>query len=234
MVHNALAGDRLVDAAGQKLLLAAIKAPEVWQKSDTYRSWPHAELSRRKLEQLVSGQTLTLFCEGEARTYNGEHIAQATMQDGRWLQHVLIERGLAFVFPRADQTTGIDLLINEEVLARQKAKGLWAQLDLTSNATDKIQTGRLKIVRGTVTAAARSGNRIFLNFGNDWRKDFTVEILARTLRSFKDVGLDPLTWKAADVEVRGWVTWKGGPHIMLEGPGQIRLVDAEKTGSQSK
>ncbi len=234
VVQNALGGDTLTDAEGERLLLSAIKAPEVWGKSDRYGSWPHAELSRRKLEKLVSGQTLSLFCEGETRTYDGKRIAHATIQDGTWLQHVLVEQGLAFVFPRADHITGIDLLLTKEGIARQKTKGLWAQLDLISKATDSIQTGRFKIVRGTVTSAARSGNRIFLNFGDNWRRDFTIEIPAPVLRRFKKIGLDPLTWETADIEVRGWITWKGGPHIMLEGPGQIRLLATEPTNTQLK
>ena len=106
----------------------------------------------------------------------------------------------------------------------QEKLGLWSELELEITADADIPTGRLAIVTGKVLNAARSGNRIFLNFGDDWRKDFTAEIPARVIRLFKKNGIDPLELQGLTIEVRGWVTWRGGPHMLVEGPGQIRLL----------
>lgn len=224
VVEQAVSGDTLLSADGAILSLAAVKAPEVWQPDDAYRSWPHAERSRRQLAIVTHGQVLELFCDGESKTFDNKLIAHALLPNGHWLQHQMVEKGMAFVFPRATQKLGLNELYAAELVARSGQYGLWSELDLLTGAGEQIQTGRFKIVTGKVVAAARVGNRLFLNFGENWRTDFTVEIPSRALRRFKQQGIDPLEWQARRIEARGWVTWKGGPHILLEGPGQIRVL----------
>lgn len=191
-VAEAVSGDELVAVDGNHLVLSGIKAPELWQATDQYRSWPHAEASRAILDELVRGQKLALFCEGEDQTLVGEKIAHALMENGHWLQHELVVRGAAMVLPRADHLAGVHGLRAAEAIARTRETGLWSAMDLERNAVDEIPTGRLMIVSGRVQNAARVGNRIFLNFGENWRSDFTAEIPARALRLFKKVDINPL------------------------------------------
>lgn len=223
-VAGVVAGDRLVSSEGQHIALASVKAPELWRESDPYGSWPHAEKSRKALVDRVEGQIVHLFCGTESKSFDGELIAHAVTADGHWLQHALVESGMVFVFPRGGQKEGIESLYAAELAARFSQRGLWAELDLLAEADDDIDTGRVKIVSGRVISAARAGDRLYLNFGENWRRDFTAEISPRALRHFRKAGIDPLSLQSARVEVRGWVTWKGGPHIMLEGPEQLRQL----------
>lgn len=226
VVEHAVSGDTLVSTGGEILALAAVKAPELWKPTDAYRSWPHAERSRSQLAAMTEGQTLELFCDGEKRTFDNQLIAHALLPGGQWLQHQLAEEGMVFVFPRATQTLGLNELYAAELAARSRKEGLWNELDLLAEAGERVQTGRFKIVTGKVVTAARVGSRLFLNFGENWRTDFTVEIPSRALRRFKRQDIDPIGFQQPLIEVRGWVTWKGGPHILLEGPGQIRVLDS--------
>lgn len=223
-VASILSGDRLKDTSGRSLQLAAVKAPEIWPKEASYGSWPYAEKSRAVLASKIAGQTLELFCSKERQTYDGELIAHILLSNGRWLQHDLIREGTVFLFPRAEQKEGLEDLRAAELIARNDQLGLWAELDLPATVTGELTTGRFKIVSGTVLAAARSGNRIFLNFGDNWRRDFTVEIPRRFWRHFESSGIELLELQGQRIEARGWITWKGGPHILLEGPGQLRLI----------
>ena len=224
LVDKALSGDELLAMDGSRLLLAAVKAPEVWQPNDQYRSWPHAEKSRQLLENLALGRSLSLYCEGETQTFDGRKIAHALTETGEWLQHELVTQGIVLLLPRANHQSGLDALRTAEDIARQEKRGLWSELELEATADADIPTGRLAIVTGKVLNAARSGNRIFLNFCDDWRKDFTAEIPTRVIRLFKKNNIDPLELQGFTIEVRGWVTWRGGPHMLVEGPGQIRLL----------
>ena len=223
-VAEAVSGDELVAADGSHLILSSIKAPEVWQATDQYRSWPHAEESRAILNGLVSGQKLALFCEGEDQTLVGKKIAHGLTENGHWLQHELVVRGAAIVLPRAGHVAGLGHLRAAESIARTEKTGLWSAMDLERKASDDIPTGRLMIVSGHVKNAARVGNRIFLNFGENWRTDFTVEVPSRALRLFKKLNIDPLAFAEKEIEVRGWVTWRGGPFMRLEGPGQLQVL----------
>jgi len=219
-------GETLHQSNGAIIRLAAIKAPELWPAGAAYTSWPHASWARATLERLVIGKTVQLFCEGETSNLNDERIAHIQLPGGDWLQHILLEKGAAFVFPRRDHISGLPALYTAEDKARLENLGVWqSNKIMQASDAEAIRTGWFQVVRGRVSNAAQVRRQTFLNFGTDWRKDFTIEIPATAQRAFKAAQIDPLTFQDRQVEVRGWVTWKGGPHIMLEGPGQIRLIN---------
>lgn len=217
-------GDTLVTTDGLYIQLAAIKAPELWPEGSAYASWPHAAWARDKLERTVKGKTVGLFCEGETTSFDDRKIAHIQLPGSEWLQDVLVRQGAAYVFPRSNHLAGLNRLYATEDAARNQGIGIWQTTSIVSADSEDIRTGWFQIVRGTVLNVAKVGGQTFLNFGTDWRKDFTAEIPASALRAFKKAEVDPSTFQLKQVEVRGWVTWKGGPHIMLEGPGQIRTV----------
>lgn len=237
-IADALDGETLAATGGPNIILAGLKAPEIWPQKAKYNSWPHAAWSRDTLKHLTAGKSISLFCEGETESLNGEKIAHIQLPTGEWLQQILVEQGTAFVFPRGNHISGIALLYAAEDKARQGNLGIWQSNRIYRanpgagddrhagvDTDEDVRIGWFQVVRGTVLNSARVRRQIFLNFGADWRKDFTVEISASANRAFKKANLDPLSYQSQLVEVRGWVTWKGGPHIMLEGPGQIRTIN---------
>ena len=46
---------------------------------------------------------------------------------------------------------------------------------------------------------------VFLNFGADWHKAFTVRLRPEAVALFQDAGVDPLTLKGQQVRVRGYL-----------------------------
>ena len=224
-VTGALSGDRLETEGGGALLLAAVKAPELWPAGSAYRSWPYAERARRLLEARTKGQRVELFCDAEAEDLEGIPLVHILLTDGRWLQHELVTAGAVLVLPRARQAAGLEQLYAAETLARAETRGLWAGANLLAEADGEIIPGWFKIVRGHVLAANRVDNRVYLNFGRDWRRDFTVEIPARLLRSLGKAGIEPLALEGMQIEARGWIDWRGGPRLLLDAPGQIRILE---------
>lgn len=217
-------GETLITTDGIYLQLASIKAPELWPDGSAYASWPHAAWAQDKLERYVKGKTVGLFCEGETTSFDDRKIAHIQLPTGEWLQEILVKQGAAYVFPRSNHLSGLEHLYATEDIARRQNIGIWQTAKLVSADGEDIRTGWFQVVRGTVLNVASVGGQTFLNFGTNWRRDFTAEIPGSALRTFKKAGIDPFSFQSRHVEVRGWVTWKGGPHIMLEGPGQIRMV----------
>ena len=72
--------------------------------------------------------------------------------------------------------------------------------------------------------AARSGSRVYLNFGRHYKEDFTAVIEAKALKLFANEALDPLKLADALVRVRGWVDLKDGPRIEITHPEQIEVL----------
>lgn len=225
-VLNAKDGETLITEGGQTVKLAGIKAPELWPEGAPYQSWPYAERSHELLDTKTASQTLEMFCEGEKSEYTGALIAHIKLPSGQWLQHSLVAAGNAYVYPRRTHITGIQSLYRAEKKARDEKRGIWAYNRQTITTADSdIRTGWFQIVSGKVLSAKTVRKTIFLNFGENWRTDFTAEISPKVNTAFKKAQINPLSYEGKNVEVRGWVTWKGGPHIMLEGLGQIQTLD---------
>ena len=85
-----------------------------------------------------------------------------------------------------------------------------------------------------MVSAARVRGRLYLNFGDDWRTDFTVTVAPGDARLFDD---DPVWAPLLDaagglagladrrVRVRGWLGRYNGPEITLTHPEQIEFLD---------
>lgn len=66
---------------------------------------------------------------------------------------------------------------------------------------------------------------MYLNFGADWRTDFTITIAARDLKLFEQAGLDLFALEGRTVRVRGWLDSYNGPAIEADHPEQIEVLD---------
>jgi micrococcal nuclease len=84
--------------------------------------------------------------------------------------------------------------------------------------------GTFQIVEGTIVGAVERRDRIFLNFGVDYRTDFTIAISPRVAKRLRKGGADPLEWKAKRVRVRGWISLLNGPEIELTHLEQIEIL----------
>ncbi|MSO74388.1 MAG: hypothetical protein EXQ99_04435 [Alphaproteobacteria bacterium] len=71
---------------------------------------------------------------------------------------------------------------------------------------------------------SRAGGRVYLNFGADYRSDFTISVAARDRRVFDAAGIDLSTYEGHIIRVRGWVDSLNGALIEATHPEQIELV----------
>jgi hypothetical protein len=89
----------------------------------------------------------------------------------------------------------------------------------TPNFIDTFQ-----IVEGRVVSAAVVRRRGYLNFGADWRLDFTVTVAPRDRRLFNRAGLAIESYQGRLVRARGWLKSFNGPMIEATHPEQIELL----------
>ena len=81
------------------------------------------------------------------------------------------------------------------------------------------------MVEGTVLDSAEVRGRTYLNFGEDWRSDFTVTISPKDKRRFREESFDLLALKGRRIRVRGWLHQRNGPMIDVTHPEQIELLE---------
>ena len=117
--------------------------------------------------------------------------------------------------------------------ARTSKSGLWdmAHFKMLSPAQAEQHIGSYQIVEGTVQNASMHKNKLYLNFGDNWREDFTVSVSAFDLRSFTRRNIDPQSWNGKRIRVRGWLESYNGPYMEINHPERFEAVfEKEEAG----
>jgi endonuclease YncB( thermonuclease family) len=157
----------------------------------------------------------------------GRKSAHIYLKDGRWLQGELVRQGLARVYPYEGESPYIrDLYILEDMARKSKA-GHWNDEDwhVISALDDGISRDSFQIIDGVVVDVAEVKGSVYLNFGNNWRTDFTAMITKQKLKGFKRAGFELSLFKGRHLRVRGWVFERNGPMISADDPLQFQFLD---------
>ena len=188
--------------------------------------WIIAE-ARAEIRRLAAAGPVTLHYDGRRRDRYGRAIAQVETADGTWLQAFLVSRGWARVSSYPDNRKGVPELLDLERGARAARAGLWALSSFRVRNPDETwgDIDSLQIVEGRVVAVATVRGRTYLNFGRDWRRDFTLSVSGRVRRAFLKAGIDLETLAARRVRARGWITLRNGPMIEISHPEQLEVLD---------
>lgn len=217
----------------QLLRLVGVEAPRMAAGNE---GWPLAVEARRALAELALGHPVQLRF-GElaldryrrliAHVYREQDQQQGgAPESGIWLQGALLARGMARVRTVADNRSLIAEMLKAEGAARAGRRGIWAHPFYRVRTPDEAGSdiGSFQIVEGVVLDRARVRERIYLNFGPDWRTDFTVSIDTRLLPAFAKMDLDPMDLKGRRIRVRGWIVSRNGPLIEATHPEQIEVL----------
>ena len=125
-----------------KVRLIGIDTPE-WKGSDRDRYYIRqgisestlrriATASREYVEQNAVGKMVVLTTDHEARDRYGRLLAYVHLPDGRLLNRILLEEGLAVVYRRFDFSFKSDF-IRAEQSARKMFRGLWSDLKMRAD-----------------------------------------------------------------------------------------------------
>ncbi len=185
----------------------------------------------RRLRDLVLGRSVELAYSGRRIDRYGRLLAHLFLdRDGErvWVQGELLSSGHA----RAYGLPGNFACMRELLGARaRRARGQGRPV-----VERRLRRARRHRARGRSSAPAQhlpdrrraaiahvaaTKSRTYLNFGSDWRTDFTAGISASVLRAQSRVGKDAGSARRASVEVRGWIEYRNGPYIDVEDPSQI-------------
>ncbi len=161
-------------------------------------------------------------------TRHGELLAHVMLEGDIWLQGNLVEAGEAIVMPVYEMDWGrLYTLKSIETGARMAARGLWANNPVVCAWEAKRAFDSFSIIQGRITEAANVRGTIYLNFGEDYREDFTVKITRANFKKLTDETQNKLTrlTEAEEpdmvVEARGWVFFSGGPMIDIKTDAQL-------------
>ncbi|WP_418152255.1 thermonuclease family protein [Litorimonas sp. RW-G-Af-16] len=145
-----------------------------------------------------------------------------------WIQAEMVRLGLARVMPWPGEYADIAALYALEAEAREKGRGIWSDPFYAPRSPDPNALAQfvdsVQIVEGIITSVADVRGQIYLNFGADYRTDFTVAIAKKNVKRFTAGNIDPLALEGAKVRVRGWVELINGPMIWLNQPERLEIL----------
>ncbi len=216
-------GRTLLLADGRELRLAGIEVTDD---------------SRAALQSLIGDRPLRLEALSTDLDRYGRVVAFAFAGDAQQsVQQALLEQGQARVSARVGSKACAEPLLAAERTARAGGRGLWADPNFAPLAPEndarlRAERGHFTIIEGKVLSVRDSGSTIYVNFGPRWTRDFSVIILRRNQRIFKDAGLEPKRLEGRRIRVRGWLEQRRGPVIEADAPEQIEFADDSMSHAQ--
>ncbi len=237
--------DKIIDGLtvllkdGTIIRLASIDIPDF----SIWRDAPYSEEALALLQKTLPEGTEVMMYQtrmakkGRITRMHHELAHLVTKKDNIWIQGLLLANGLARVYTAPDAAEMLDQMLKTEQEARKSKIGIWADdspyLILTPETAEKA-SGEFAIVEGVVESSASVRNDIYLNFGKDWKKDFTIKISPEDRKKLAHKGIDPLGMAHQKLRVRGWIRDYNGPMIELEDPSHLEypLTEPAETPSE--
>ncbi|MEO1241809.1 MAG: thermonuclease family protein [Pseudomonadota bacterium] len=216
----ALSGDRF-RIGEDDFQLADILAPSLYALQSM--SPPYVNEAKEHLQQLLTNSPFEFDDIAPPTRWGMRVVRTGESEKTASLEQRLIAAGAARVAPQTDDIAFIERLLTVERIARQGKKGLWSldayQVFDADNATGAI--GGYHLVEGSVVSARKARSRFYLNFGDDYRTDFTASTTSILYRRWVKAGFDLASLQGARLRIRGFVVDINGPSVDLTHESQI-------------
>lgn len=220
-------GDTVVLDDGREVRLVGIQAPKLPLGRRGFKAWPLGDEAKAALSELALKRQVMLAYGGRRMDRHGRVLAHLFGRDGAWIQGQMITRGMARVYSFFDNRAVVSDLLALERIARTARRGIWRLRFYAIRAPEDAERylSGFELVQGRVRKVAVVRKRIYLNFGADWRNDFTITIPPRARALFDAAGVDLPGYEGRILRVRGWLKSLNGPMIEATHPEQMELVE---------
>lgn len=228
VVREVADGDTLTLNTGVVVRLVGIQAPKLALGRKGFKPWPLADEARETLAEMTQGRTVKLAYGGAQADRHHRTLAHLYRQpDGLWVQGEMLRLGMARVYSFPDNRAQIGEMLALERAARAARRGIWAHEFYAVRRPDNLHgfQDSFQLVEGRVLKFAKISDYIFLNFGPDYKTDFTAVIGRRHWPHFTAAGIDPQIYAGKNLRVRGWLENWNGPMLRISHPEQIEVLE---------
>lgn len=222
---------------GSHVRLAGIVAPIPPAFLTAGAIWRPEAQAIAGLKQLLLGEPVEL---AYATAHNDRwgrrlaHVFRADAAGREWVQGWLLRHGHARVDPLPDSLACIGELLAHERQGMQADRGLWANPAYRIRWADAPQRlmrlrNTFQLIEGSVRKVAVTRGRVYVNFGDDWRNDFTAAASRQSPAFGKETLAQLQQLEGKRVRIRGWIERRNGPYVELFHPLQIEVLDGEQS-----
>jgi micrococcal nuclease len=234
-VARVLDGETLALDDGTEVRLIGALSPRPLEAAADVSFWPPEREAIAELARLVLGRSVELAFAGRRTDRYGRLLAHVFVRSDTeriWVQGHMLKTGHARAYSVPDSAACMDELMEHERFARMARKGLWDHAAYQIRSAERTRDllrwrSSFQIVEGRVLRVASVRGQVFLNFGEEWREDFTANVRRRIQSS----NLDFKALEGRRVRVRGWIERRAGPAIDVHHSSQIEIVEDRKPES---
>lgn len=228
---------RIIDAEtlrlddGSDVRLIGALAPRASDAGADRGAWPAEQNAIRALSDMILGKSVKLAYRGRRADRYGRHLAHLFVMFGgqeTWVQGELLAAGAARMYGLPGSVACGPEMLAHETLARSARRGLWSSAIYRPKPAHLVallmsKRSRFEIVEGVVATVSRTKSGVYLNFGSDWKSDFTARIAKDVLSANPDLNRSLAGIEGKTIAVRGWIERRNGPMIDIRDPAQFEL-----------
>lgn len=197
-----------------------VRSGDEWVESPAGMANEAKEFNRR----LVEGKYVRIEFDAQARDkYN--RLLGYVFVDDVFVNEKLLEEGYAVLYTYPPNVKYLDAFTAAQRYARRDARGLWGAYRTIGPDEAAGWIGHIRTVRGQVKNTHQSQKAVYLNFGSDWRTDFTIVIFSNCLEYFRNQGIDPVYfYRGKTVEATARIREYNGPEMIVNSPSEIIVL----------
>lgn len=220
---------------GTKLRLADVYLPRTLEKGEL------AEATAAFLEAGLAGRDISFFETGKPDRYRNVAAHVLIPLDGGgydWLQRRIVQSGTGAFMPdplreqpEAGGCDGEEMRKRLLEYDRERLEAVYPEPDpaLAIHAADDAglwrREGHFVIVEGRVLKKYNARQAVLLNFGNNWKDDFTAALSPAAYTFIGNRYKSLLDIKGKRIRLRGFLDLYNGPYMRIDHPLQMELLD---------
>ncbi len=215
-------GDTVQLTDGRKVRFIGINTPEI--DHDGGASEPFSHAARKRLQQLIGDSSIRLRYGKERTDRYGRLLAHPYLADGRSINVLLLQEGLATSLAVPPNTGNHACYHAAEHQAREQRLGIWAHSRYRPVSPADLPRGKpgYRLVEGVIEQVVESRNSIWLELAGP----MALRIARKDLVNFTDWTLLELVGRR--VIVRGWPRLsKGKWRMSLRHPAAMEILTGE-------
>jgi len=215
--------------------VSSVKAPNELKMDDGKKYLlSYIDVSKESLEKFQNKKVYLYSESAQDDRYGRAYVvASYKKSDGSTssIQEDVISSGKSLIYISKENTKFVKDLEKLEASAKDSKQGLWNSYNVATpdNVVQYIHT--YQIVEGKILDAHESDKYVFLNFGEDWKTDFTIRIdkkyWQKISNDYYNINKSE-DLNGAEVRVRGFIEDTNGPMINLRYKEQMLIVKSAK------
>jgi len=228
-VVEVIDGDTVRLENGELLRYIGIDTPEVHIRNARgdfdYRPQPFSLEAKEANQSLVEGKYVRVEFDVEKRD-KYKRLLGYCFQEDTFVNATLLKEGYALLYTYPPNVKYVSELTAAQKVARKEKRGIWESWEAISSDDAHQYINQIRTVRGTVASTYQSKKCVFLNFGDNYKDDFTIVIFNRALSSFHAQGIDPVSYyHGKTVQATGLIKEYNGPEIIVRVPEEVEVLE---------